>query len=57
MNINLNANNCILNLSDLGKMLVKKQIKYFDVPLENAACMESTDFTRTDKYKNECFMC
>ena len=27
---------CSVNLSDLGKMLVKKQMKYFDVPLEHA---------------------
>ena len=52
MNINLNVNNCFANLSDLGKMLVKivkKQMKYFDVPLEQAACMENSDFTRTIK--------
>ena len=30
------ANECFVNLSDLGKMLVKKHIKYFDVPLEQA---------------------
>jgi len=27
------ANYCFVNLSDLNKMLVKKQMKYFDVPL------------------------
>ena len=27
---------CSVNLSDLSKMLVKKQMKYFDVPLEHA---------------------
>jgi len=27
------ANDCYVNLSDLSKMLVKKQMKYFDVPL------------------------
>ena len=26
------ANDCFVNLSDLSKMLVQKQIKYFDVP-------------------------
>ena len=26
----------VVNLSDLCKMLVKKQMKYFDVPLEHA---------------------
>ena len=26
------ANDCSVNLSDLSKMLVKKQMKYFDVP-------------------------
>jgi len=30
------ANNCSVNPSDLSKMLVKKQMKYFDVPLEHA---------------------
>ena len=30
------ANECFVNLSDLSKMLVKKQVKYFDVPLEHA---------------------
>ena len=30
------ANDCSVNLSDLSKMLVKKQMKYFDVPLEHA---------------------
>ena len=29
------ANDCYVNLSDLSKMLVKKQMKYFDVPLEH----------------------
>ena len=29
------ANDCTVNPSDLSKMLVKKQIKYFDVPLEH----------------------
>ena len=28
--------NCFVNLSDLSKMLVKKQMKYFDVPLDHA---------------------
>ena len=27
---------CSVNLSDLSKMLAKKQMKYFDVPLEHA---------------------
>ena len=45
------ANDCFVNLSDLGKILVKKQMKYFDVPSE-LPCMESTGFTRTFKYKN-----
>ena len=31
----LNTNDCSVNPSDLSKMLVKKQIKYFDVPLEH----------------------
>ena len=30
------ANDCFVNPSDLSKMLVKKQMKYFDVPLEHA---------------------
>ena len=30
------ANDCFVNLSDLSKMLVKKQLKYLDVPLEHA---------------------
>ena len=30
------ANDCFLNLSDLSKMLVRKQMKYFDVPLYHA---------------------
>ena len=29
-------NDCSVNLSDLSKMLVKKQMKYFDVPLDHA---------------------
>ena len=29
------ANDCSVNPSDLRKMLVKKQMKYFDVPLEH----------------------
>ena len=29
------ANDCSVNHSDLSKMLVKKQLKYFDVPLEH----------------------
>ena len=43
------ANDCSVNPSDLSKMLVKKQMKYFDVPLEH----KSSGFTRTFKYKNE----
>ena len=30
------ANDCSVNLSDFSKMLVKKQMKYFDVPLDHA---------------------
>ena len=30
------ANDCSVNLSDLSKMLVKKLMKYFDVPLDHA---------------------
>ena len=30
------VNNCFVNLSDLSNMLVKKQMKYFDVLLEHA---------------------
>ena len=30
------ANDCSVNPSDLSKMLVQKQMKYFDVPLEHA---------------------
>ena len=30
------ANDCSINLSDLSKMSVKKQMKYFDVPLAHA---------------------
>ena len=29
------ANDCSVNHSNLSKMLVKKQMKYFDVPLEH----------------------
>ena len=29
------ANDCSVNPSDLSKMFVKKQMKYFDVPLEH----------------------
>ena len=29
------ANDCFVNLFDLSKMLVKKQMKYFDVPLDH----------------------
>ena len=29
------ANDCSVNPSNLSKMLVKKQMKYFDVPLEH----------------------
>ena len=29
------GNDCSVNPSDLSKMLVEKQMKYFDVPLEN----------------------
>ena len=32
----INANDCSVNLSDLSKMLVKKQMQYFDVPLDHA---------------------
>ena len=30
------ANDCSVNPSELSKMLVKKQLKYFGVPLEHA---------------------
>ena len=30
------SNDCSENPSDLSKMLVKKQLKYFDVPLDHA---------------------
>jgi len=30
------ANDCFLNLSDHSKMLVRKQMRYFDVPLYHA---------------------
>ena len=30
------ANDCSVNLSNLSKMLVKKQMKYVDVPLDQA---------------------
>ena len=30
------ANDCSVNLSDLSKMLLRKKMKYFDVPLEHA---------------------
>ena len=46
-------NDCFVNLSDLSKMSVKKQMKYFYVPLDHAICMESSGFTRTVKYKND----
>ena len=51
------ANDCFVNLSDLSKMLVKKQMKYFYVPLDHAICMESSGFTRTVKYKSDSFIC
>ena len=35
------ANDCSVNPSDLSKMFVKKQIKYF------GTCIESSGFTRT----------
>ena len=38
-------------------MLVKKQMKYFDVPLDHAACMKSSGFARTIKCKNEKLIC
>ena len=41
---NLFANDCSVNLSDLSKTLVKKQMKYFDVPY-SGPCMESSGFT------------
>ena len=30
------ANDCFVNLSDLSKMLIRKQMKYFDVPMYHA---------------------
>ena len=45
----------IVNLSDLSKMLVQKQIKYFVIAfltLDHAR-MESSEFTRSIKYKNK----
>ena len=41
------ANDCLVNLSDLSEMLVKKQMKYI------GPCMESLGFTRTIKYNNK----
>ena len=29
------ANDCSVNISDLSKMLFKKKMKYFDVPLDH----------------------
>ena len=31
----MGSRDCSVNLSDLSKMLFKKQMKYFDVPLEH----------------------
>ena len=44
------ANDCFVNLSDLSKMLVKKQMKYFDVPLDHA---RKVPVLQDIKYKNE----
>ena len=41
------ANDCSVNLSDLSKMLVKNQMKYFLCPI--GTCMESSSFKRTFK--------
>ena len=45
------ANDCSVNLSDLSKMLVKKQMKYFDVPLDHEELLN----TRTDNVYVEGF--
>ena len=48
------ANDCSVNFLDLSKMLLKKQMKYFDVPLEHAWKVEILqELTRTIKCKNE----
>ena len=50
------ANDCFLNLSDLSKMLVKKQMKYFDVPLDHAwkvPVLQEFLNTRTNIYNNK----
>ena len=49
------TNDCSVNLSDLSKILVKKEMKYFDVPLEHE--WKVPVFTRTFKNKNEKFIC
>ena len=41
----------IVNPSDLSKMLVKKQLKYFDVPLKHA--WKVPVLHELFKYKNE----
>ena len=45
------ANDCSVNLSDLSKMLVKKQMKYFDVPLDHEELLN----TRTNNVYVEGF--
>ena len=41
------ANDCFVNIYDLSKMLVKKQLKYLYVPYWST-CMESSDLTITN---------
>jgi len=47
------ANDCSVNPSDLSKILVQKQMKYFDVLLDHA--MESSGFTRMNNLYVEGF--
>jgi len=51
-------NDCLVNLSDLSKMLIKKQMKYFDVPLDLAwkvPILQELLNTRTNNYYVEGF--
>ena len=49
---------CSVNLSDLSKMLVNKQMKYFDVPLDQAwkvPVLQELLNTRTNNLYDEGF--
>ena len=49
------ANDCFVNPSDLSKMFVKKQMKYFKVPLDHAwkvPILQELINTRTNNSNN-----